>query len=114
MRTAGIFEAKQSLSEFVDQAQDEMIVLTRHGKPAAVMIGVEGLAFDAFLSGLEDLALGSDPKFWAMIKERRASKSKRIPLREVRMRLAQRKEKERPKAKAATAARGPRSRRKAR
>ncbi len=104
MKTAGIFEAKQSLSDYVDQAQEEVIVLTKHGKPAAVMIGVEGLAFEAFLSGLEDLTFATDPKFWAMIKSRRASKAERVPMEEVRRRLRQKADRESASTKATSRA----------
>jgi hypothetical protein len=36
----------------------------KHGKPAAVVIGVEG-------EDIEDVLLAHDPKFWALIRERR-------------------------------------------
>ena len=42
MKTAGLREVKDSLSAFVDDAQTQGIVILRHGKPAAVLVGVEG------------------------------------------------------------------------
>lgn len=39
MRTVGLFEAKQKLSELVGRAQDgEKIGITRHGRLAAILV----------------------------------------------------------------------------
>jgi len=35
-------EAKAKLSEAVDASQGAYVLVTRHGRPAAVIIGVEG------------------------------------------------------------------------
>ena len=35
-------EAKARLSEAIDAAQGTFVLITRHGKPAAVLLGVEG------------------------------------------------------------------------
>jgi len=48
----------------VDASQSERVVVTRHGRPAAVLVGVEG-------RDLEDLALQMSPGFWRMIERRR-------------------------------------------
>lgn len=87
MKAAGIFEAKQSLSEYVEQAQDELIVLTKHGKPAAILIGIEGLAQDTLIEELDSLLRAADPKFWAMIQARRASTEQGTSIDEVRKRI---------------------------
>jgi len=42
-RTMSIRDAKAHLSEAVDAAQDGYVLVTRHGKPAAVILGVEGV-----------------------------------------------------------------------
>jgi antitoxin (DNA-binding transcriptional repressor) of toxin-antitoxin stability system len=55
------------------------VLVTRHGKPAALIIGVEGEDF-------EDLMTRSDPKFWQMIEARRKA-SKTISAGEMRKRL---------------------------
>ncbi len=55
------------------------MLVTRHGKPAALIIGVEGEEF-------EDLMTRSDPEFWRMIQTRRST-SKTIPAGEMRKRL---------------------------
>jgi prevent-host-death family protein len=64
MKLIGLKEAKTHLSEFVEQAQRDRILITRRGKPAALVIGVEG-------QDLEQILLGSDAEFWKMIQERR-------------------------------------------
>jgi antitoxin (DNA-binding transcriptional repressor) of toxin-antitoxin stability system len=52
----------------VNDAQRERIVLTRNGKPVALIIGVEGM-------DEEQLQLGSSDKFWRLVAERRAHKT---------------------------------------
>jgi prevent-host-death family protein len=64
MKLIGLKEAKTNLSAFVDQSQRERILITRRGKPAAVVIGVEG-------QDLEQVLLGGDAEFWKMIQRRR-------------------------------------------
>lgn len=65
MRVVAIREAKQQLSDCVDEAQRQRVLITRHGKPAAVVIGVEG-------RDLEQVLLMQDPRFWELIQARRA------------------------------------------
>ena len=65
MRFVPIREAKQQLSDCVDEAQRQRVLITRHGKPAAVVIGVEG-------RDLEQVLLMQDPRFWKLIQARRA------------------------------------------
>jgi prevent-host-death family protein len=48
----GISEAKGRLAELVRDAQDEDVILLRHGRPAAVIVGAE--RFDALMEELED------------------------------------------------------------
>lgn len=64
MKLIGLKEAKAHLSQFVDQAQRDRVLITRRGKPAALVIGVEG-------QDLEQVLLGSDAEFWRMIHQRR-------------------------------------------
>jgi prevent-host-death family protein len=64
MKTIGVRELQKQLKECVDTAQTEQVVITRHGKPAAVCIGVEGYDW-------EDLLWMTDTAFWQMIGERR-------------------------------------------
>jgi prevent-host-death family protein len=64
MKTIGVRELQKQLKECVDTAQTEQVVITRHGKPAAICIGVEGYDW-------EDLVWMTDKAFWRMIEERR-------------------------------------------
>ncbi len=57
-----------TLVNCVDEAQHERVMLTRKGKPVALIVGLEGL--DA-----EQLELGSNAKFWTLITERRSQKT---------------------------------------
>jgi antitoxin (DNA-binding transcriptional repressor) of toxin-antitoxin stability system len=59
---------RANLVACVDEAQRERIVLTRHGKPVALVVGVEGM-------DEEQLQLGSSEKFWKLIAERRKQKT---------------------------------------
>ena len=78
MKVVALREAKQSLSGFVDHAQRQRVLITRHGKPAALVIGVEGYDY-------EDLLLMSSAHFWQMIEQRR--KQPTLPMEAVRRRL---------------------------
>ena len=60
-------------------AQKERVVITRHGRPAAIVIGVEGQDW-------EDIVRQTSRTFWRLIEARR--KEKTIPLAEARERLA--------------------------
>ena len=59
-------ELQQNLESILDRAQSERIVISRHGKPCAVLLGIE--AYDA-----EDLLLATSEDFWRMIRDRRSS-----------------------------------------
>lgn len=39
MKKAPLSEVKNDLSKYLRQAEDEEIIITRHGKPAGVLIG---------------------------------------------------------------------------
>jgi prevent-host-death family protein len=78
MKTVALREAKQSLSGFVAHAQRERVLITKHGKPAALVIGVEG-------QDIEDVLLSQDPDFWKLIEARRHQPT--LSMAEVRARL---------------------------
>jgi len=79
MKTIGIREAKASLSTYVARAQHESVLIMKHGKPAALVIGVEG-------QDLEEVLLAHDPRFWKLIHERR-QQSATISFAQARRRL---------------------------
>lgn len=53
-----------TLATCVKDAQHERVVITRRGKPIALIVGVEGL-------DEEQLQLGASDEFWKLIAERR-------------------------------------------
>ncbi len=79
MKTISDLEAQSDFEGVLDSAQEERVVITRHGKPAAVVLGLE--SYDA-----EDLELAGSPDFWRMIDARRREGSA-ISLAEARDRL---------------------------
>jgi prevent-host-death family protein len=79
MKVVALREAKATLSSCVEAAQRDRVLITRHGKPAAIVIGVEG-------ESLEDLLTVANPRFWELVESRRASR-KTVSLAEVRRRL---------------------------
>ncbi len=66
MKVLAMRDAKTGLSSTLDEAQSERVLITRNGKPSAIVIGVEGRDF-------EDVLLMSNPKFWEMIEASRAN-----------------------------------------
>ena len=64
MKVVPIKDAKAKLSGYCDDAQHERVLITRHGKPVALVIGVEG-------QDLEHVMTASNPDFWRLIEERR-------------------------------------------
>ena len=66
MKVIGLKET--NLDACVSEAQHERIVITRNGKPVALVVGVAGL--DA-----EQLELGSNPAFWELISQRRRQRT---------------------------------------
>jgi antitoxin (DNA-binding transcriptional repressor) of toxin-antitoxin stability system len=80
MRVLAIREAKSGLSATLDDAQHDRVLITRNGKPCAIVIGVEG-------HDLEDVMLMSNPRFWRMIEASRKD-PKTYSIAEVRAQLA--------------------------
>jgi len=54
MQLVPITEAKAKLNELVREAEAADVVLLRHGRPAAVLVGMH--RYEAILEELEDLA----------------------------------------------------------
>jgi hypothetical protein len=65
MKVVGLEEA--TLDSCVRDAQKDRIVITRDGKPVALIVGINGL-------DEEQVELGSSARFWALLTERRAEK----------------------------------------
>jgi prevent-host-death family protein len=66
MKVLAMRDAKAGLSATLDEAQHDRVLITRNGKPSAIVIGVEGREF-------EDVLLMSNPRFWEMIEASRGN-----------------------------------------
>jgi prevent-host-death family protein len=67
MKKAALSEVKDDLSKYLRLAEKEEVVITRHGKPAGVLIGFEDEE-DWF-----DYRLENDPRFLKRIEHARQS-----------------------------------------
>lgn len=67
MKEVPLSDVKDDLSRFLREAEKQEIVITRHGKPAGVLIGFES-EDDWFEYRLE-----TDPRFLRRVEEARAS-----------------------------------------
>jgi prevent-host-death family protein len=67
VREVALSEIKDDLSRFLREAEKQAIVITRHGKPAGVLIGFESEE-DWFEYRLE-----TDPRFLQRIEKARAN-----------------------------------------
>ena len=68
MKTITARDLQKNVRGTVESSQDEIVVITRHGKPAAVIHGVEGL-------GWEEIVLANDASFWKMLRARRKERT---------------------------------------
>jgi len=78
VKTVTVRDLQKKVKQCVDDAQEDRVVVTRRGKPAAVLVGVEGADWDA-------VVLQTDPAFWKMVRARR--KQKTLSLDQLRARL---------------------------
>jgi prevent-host-death family protein len=82
MKTVNARDLQKKIKEYVDLSQQDKVVITRHGRPAAVIVGVEGKDW-------EDVVLQTSSTFWKLIEERR--KEPTVSMKELRARLKKRK-----------------------
>ena len=68
MKTVSVRLLQKSVKECVDNSQGDRVIITRHGQPVAVLLGVEGAEW-------EDVVLQTDPAFWRLIRSRRKEKT---------------------------------------
>ena len=64
MKTVTVRDLQKTVKACLDEAQGDRVVITRRGKPAAVLIGVEG-------EDWETVVLETDPTFWKLVQKRR-------------------------------------------
>jgi len=79
MKSVTARDLQKKVKECVDLSQSERVVVTRHGKPAAVLVGVQGKDW-------EDIVFETSPAFWQLIEKRR--KQPTLSLKELKRRLA--------------------------
>jgi prevent-host-death family protein len=91
MKVMAFNEARSGLKQAMEIAQEDSVLITVHGKPTAMLVGVRGQSFD-------DLYTKS-PEFWKMIQERQQS-TRSYSIEEVRAEISQQGRRGRP-AKAA-------------
>lgn len=75
MKAISVRNLQQHVRDCVKASQKDRVVVTRHGIPAALIIGVEG-------SDWGTLAMQTNPSFWRIIEQRR--KEKTVSLEEMK------------------------------
>lgn len=80
MKMIGLREFRDSVGDCVKASQRDRVLIMRHGKPAALLVGVEG-------EDLEDLLTAANPAFWKMIEESRKPGRRTYSLDEVEKEL---------------------------
>ena len=64
MKTITVRELQKSIKEAVDSAQEDRVIVTRRGEPAAVLVGVQGKDW-------ETVVLETSSAFWDLVEKRR-------------------------------------------
>ncbi len=72
-------KALATLAEYSEQLEGKPLVVTKRGRPVAVLVPIKGMDF-------ESLSLGTNPDFLAIIERSRASQEKEggISLEDIR------------------------------
>ena len=78
MKTVSVRDLQTRIRSVMETAQLDQVVITRNGKPIAVVVGVEGADW-------ETVAAETSRSFWKEIAERRSQNT--ISLSEIRKRL---------------------------
>jgi prevent-host-death family protein len=78
MKEVTLEQLSRDTSTLLDAAQRDKLLVTREGKPLALVVGIENL--DA-----EDWDLATSPEFWRMIEERRREPTR--PLEDIKAEL---------------------------
>ena len=78
MKTVPVRDLQKRVKQCIDEAQEGRVVITRRGKPAALLVGVEGKDW-------ETVILETNPTFWKLIQQRR--KEPIISFKELKARL---------------------------
>jgi prevent-host-death family protein len=89
MKTVPLFEAKNRLSACARDAQRSPIIITRHGRPYAALVGLDGQDMEAFLVAHHPAIIE------AIDRAAEAAKTAGVPLSEVEREVAERERKSR-------------------
>ncbi len=68
MKTMSVFEARNNFSRTLEAAKDDVVVVTRNGRPVAAIHAIGD-------DDLEDLLLERSDRFWEMIARARRGKA---------------------------------------
>ena len=98
MKTMTVFEARNHFSRTLDAAKDDVVIVTRNGRPVAAIQGIDD-------DDIEDLLLQRSERFWDMIA--RARQGRPIAIDTLRKQVDQREKREKRRA---PRVRGPRRR----
>ncbi len=60
MKVVALGKARDALSACIDEAQEERILITRHGRPVALIVGVEGEEFEDLMARSDQRVLADD------------------------------------------------------
>jgi prevent-host-death family protein len=81
MKTMTVFEARNHFARTLEAAKEDIIIVTRNGRPVAAIQGIDD-------DDVEDLLLERSERFWAMIA--RARRGKPIAIEALRKQVADR------------------------
>ncbi len=79
MKTMTVFEARNHFSRTLEAAKEDVVIVTRNGRPVAVIQAIDD-------DDIEDLLLERSDRFWAMIA--RARRGKPIAIETLREQVA--------------------------
>ena len=82
MKTMTVFEARNHFARTLEAAKEDVIIVTRNGRPVAAIQGIDD-------DDLEDLLLERSERFWGMIE--RARRGKPVELETLRKQVTGRK-----------------------
>jgi prevent-host-death family protein len=80
MKTMTVFEARNQFAKTLEAAKDDIVIVTRNGKPVAA---IQAIGDD----DIEDLLLERSQRFWEMLA--RARRGKPIAIETLRKQIAQ-------------------------
>jgi prevent-host-death family protein len=81
MKTMTVFEARNHFARTLEAAKEDVIIVTRNGRPVAAIQGIDD-------DDIEDLLLERSERFWAMIA--RARRGKPIAIETLRKQITSR------------------------